>query len=265
MHKQLVIVKLGGGLVTDKNQPFTSRKSAIRLLASEIGKLYRENPETDFLLGNGGGSFAHFTAHEYGLRSGASDPDQYYGMCLAHHGVQRLNGMIVDALVDEGVPAFGISPASILMSRDAKLDDTFIPPVKHLLSKNCVPVIHGDTICDTVKGTSIFSAEECLYACIEPLRESYSKMTVIFATDVDGVADKDGETIPVLDPEEQIVVDGQLVHDVTSGIYGKVETARKAALLVDEVYIVDGGSKGVLAKALQGQTVGTKILPPKKG
>src|SRR5690606_30768869 len=103
-----------------------------------------------------------------------------------------------------------------------------------------------------------------LYACIEPLRKAYSKITVIYATDVVGIADEDSITISVLQPDEQIIINGQLVHDVTSGIYGKVESARKAALLADEVYIVDGGSRGVLAKVLDGQTVGTKVLPAAK-
>jgi isopentenyl phosphate kinase len=255
----LVVIKLGGGLITDKSKPFTLRAEFIKLFAEELNNLRSNYKDTDFLVGNGAGSFGHFGAHEYGLRKGANNDRQYYGMCVTHNGVHKLNGIVASELTAVGLPAFALSPSALFMSSGGQVSSSHLGPVKYLLKNGCIPVLHGDTVCDTTQGTRIFSTEEVLLECIKELRTQYKVITVIYLLATDGVLDEKGNAISILGIQDEVFVHGDLKHDVTGGIVGKIASARKAAVLADKVYLVNGTASGELNKVLNGTNTGTRI------
>jgi len=260
MSRQLVLIKFGGSLITDKRQPFTVRPEKLEFLAAELAAARQANPEADFIIGNGAGSFGHFTAHEYGLREGARTAEQYYGMSVTHNGVVRLNTLVAEALTKQHIPAFAVSPAALFTCADKQLDGQHIAPLVNLLRAGCIPVLHGDTITDTVRGTTILSTEKVLQACLEALAASYDQVFVIYLLDIDGVLSGEGVVIPKLSPAAEVQVRHDLQHDVTGGILGKVVSARQATALAKKVYIASGSKTGVIAAALAGQNVGTQVL-----
>jgi isopentenyl phosphate kinase len=133
--------------------------------------------------------------------------------------------------------------------------------VRRLLEKKCIPVVHGDTICDSVLGTKILSTEAVLMECMLALREQYDEMTVVYLLDSDGVVDKDGKTIPILKADDTLFVNTQLEHDVTGGIVGKIQSARAAARVADKVFLINGAVAGELRKAFTAGNVGTIVEP----
>jgi isopentenyl phosphate kinase len=260
MAKQLVAIKLGGSLITIKNKPFTVQEQHIELFSRELFSVRREWPATDFLIGNGSGSFGHFTAHQYGLREGAHNPAQFYGMCVTHNAVLKLSLMVADTLCNEGVPTFAVSPSSMITCNQGEVAEVNLAPIKVLLENGCVPLLHGDTMTDLVVGTTIMSTEEILLACMREVFTVYDRIVVIYLLDVDGVLDQSGSRIPELGPEDTLAVNRLFHHDVTGGIAAKVAAARKAAYYADTVYLIDGRSPGMLRRAMQGQDVGTRVL-----
>ncbi|MGA3021078.1 MAG: hypothetical protein ABSD68_03970, partial [Candidatus Micrarchaeales archaeon] len=62
--KNLVLVKLGGSLITDKTSPFTPNLDVIKRLAKEIHEA-REEKGMSLIIGHGGGSFPHKPAKDY--------------------------------------------------------------------------------------------------------------------------------------------------------------------------------------------------------
>ncbi|MCC5634486.1 hypothetical protein LC593_01205 [Nostoc sp. CHAB 5844] len=62
---ELVLIKLGGSLITDKNQPYTARPKIMQQLVGEINLLIKQNPSLKFIIGNGAGSFVYQSAHKY--------------------------------------------------------------------------------------------------------------------------------------------------------------------------------------------------------
>jgi isopentenyl phosphate kinase len=260
MKNHLVLIKLGGSLITDKKTPLTARPEPMQLFAAELAKARTANPDVDFIIGNGAGSFGHFTAHEYGLRQGAATPKQFYGMALTHNNVVRLNLLVADALTAEDIPAFPLSPASMLTCSNGQLSSTHLTPLTRLLANNCVPLVYGDTISDDQLGTHILSTEKILDACLDALRGDYNTVTVLYLLDVAGVLDADGAAIPQLQASDDIFMRANLAHDVTGGIVGKVQSARKAAQTADAVYLADGHKTGALQQAIAGSNPGTRIL-----
>lgn len=259
MAGTLAVIKLGGGLITDKTKPLTAKLGRIRRLAAEIAEIHKTGT-VDILLGTGAGSFGHFTAHEYGLSDGAQTTKQLLGMCIAHDEVRRLNMMVVEALVARDAPAFAVSPAGMMTCEDGAISTAHIEPVQLLLKNHCIPVVHGDTICDATRGTTICSTEIVLNACLAQLKDKYDSSTVIYAMNEDGILDESGQVIPQLSSNDAEMVFGTLAHDVTGGVAGKVREARAALDFADRVYIVGGNTPGILSKAIAGEKVGTRVI-----
>ena len=67
--RELVFVKLGGSLITDKTKPFTARMDIIKRLAEEIHEAKGEG-KLKLLIGHGGGSFPHVPAKKYQVHKG---------------------------------------------------------------------------------------------------------------------------------------------------------------------------------------------------
>jgi isopentenyl phosphate kinase len=260
VKQTLIVLKLGGGLITDKAKLATTRQSTIELAAEEVAKAYTTNTDADFLIGNGAGSYGHFAAHQYGLRNGAHTNEQLQGMCLTHNSVRHLNAIVVDALLAQNIPAFATSRASMMTCNEGIIGGVHIEPLRLLLKNRCVPVMHGDTVCDTTRGTTILSTERVLNECLAQLRGAYAKTIVIYAMNEDGVLDALGQAIPELSANDEISVRDTAAHDVTGGILGKIHSARDTLELVDAVYIINGNKRGSLQKAISGEAVGTRII-----
>lgn len=249
---------MGGGFITDKAKPMTPNGEAIRHIAGQIADAHRQYPEIDFIIGNGVGSYAHFTAHEYGLREGIKDRRGVYGAAKTHLNAQKISMLFTEELLAQNLPAFTFSPASMLVNGQKKT--FFAEPLQQALDSSMVPIVHGDTILDAEQGVKIFSTEKILQECLEYLRGAYEKVQVVYFANTDGVYDTDNRTVAVLERGRELAVDYEYGHDVTGGIVGKVESARKAADIADEVFIVGGWQNGVLLRIIERGDGATRVI-----
>ena len=71
MH-DLIFLKLGGSLITDKSREATAREGVIRRAAREMKEALEARPDLRLLVGHGSGSFGHFVAQRYGLVEASS-------------------------------------------------------------------------------------------------------------------------------------------------------------------------------------------------
>jgi isopentenyl phosphate kinase len=258
VSKSLAVIKFGGGLITDKTTPFTARTHQIEHMAGELARVRSQLPDTDILLGNGAGSFGHPPAKQYSLRDGAHTAEQFYGMSVTHNGVQQLNTMVVSALIAQKLPAFSLAPSSMLACTDGEVVARNGQPLRQLLTSGCIPVVYGDTLTDTTRGTTIYSTERVLEQCLQELTGKYDDITVVYVMNASGVMDESGAVLPHLSPDYEVQVTQHAGHDVTGGITGKVAAARVATKTASRVYII-GPQPGALLAALRHEQVGTQI------
>jgi isopentenyl phosphate kinase len=92
------------------------------------------------------------------------------------------------------------------------------------------------------------------------LRAEYTQITVVYLLNAAGVLNKSGEVIATLSPDMIVPALSSLAHDVTAGIDGKIASARKAAMLADEVYVASGKDWHALSEIMAGRHAGTRIL-----
>jgi isopentenyl phosphate kinase len=60
MSQRLVFLKLGGSLITDKNQAHTARLDVLERMAFEIAAARAQDQDLKIVLGHGSGSFGHY-------------------------------------------------------------------------------------------------------------------------------------------------------------------------------------------------------------
>lgn len=258
--RKFLFIKIGGSLTTNKEKIRTANPAFIRKFAREFAAVYRDHSDWRIVLGTGVGSYAHFSAHQYGLREGAKTPEQFYGLAVTHSEAQHINLLITQALMNEHVPAFSLAPSSLLTANNRTIETSQFEPLKLLLMNNCVPVVYGDTILDRTRGTTIFSTEVVLQATLKALAGEYSETCAVYITKTNGVLGQTGKTIRELKVETLVPILKTLEHDVSGGMSGKAEAARTAAKIASRVYII-GPDMQKLRHILAGQDADTRVLP----
>jgi isopentenyl phosphate kinase len=245
--KNLILVKLGGSVITDKSKPFTARISAIIRLGKYIKKKYI-NKTTDLIIGHGAGSFAHIPAAKYQIQKGIVNKDSIWGFCLTSDAAIEINRIVVGELLKLRLKVASFAPMSFIYE-----EKLITEHIKKALSIGIIPVIYGDVIMDEKKGFHINSGEKTLDLLAKKLARYYKKVTVIYFTDTNGVYDDKGKTIEKITPKNFFEVKKFLMGsgniDVTGGMIHKVQESLNLVKKLDaEVYIMNGLSRGKITK-----------------
>lgn len=258
--RELILIKLGGSVITDKSKPFTAKKSVIKRLALEIKRAKNSLRNTDLIVGHGSGSFGHTIAAKYQTQEGIINSNSIKGFCLTSETAVDINRIVLKEFLQARLKVVSFSPMSFVYS-----NDIFLNPIKKSFSLGLVPLIYGDVVFDIVRGFTIFSCERILDILARKLSKNYKSVRIIQAGDTDGVYDQNGRTITRITPRNfQKVkkwIGGSSLTDVTGGMIHKV----KEALLLGKEHnlttlVINGNKKGNLLSAITGNDiVGTKI------
>jgi isopentenyl phosphate kinase len=220
-----IFLKLGGSLITDKTKVEHARPAVIRRLAREIKAAREARPDLRIVLGHGSGSFGHVAAKKHGTREGVADRSGWQGYAEVAAAAARLNQIVTDLFIAEGVPVVSLPPSASARCDDGRLSylDTFV--LRATLEHGLVPLVQGDVALDTVRGATIVSTEDVF---IYLVRE-FQPTRILLAGDVLGVfknAAMRGDIIPVITPEQvaqyATALGGSHGIDVTGGMIGKV-------------------------------------------
>lgn len=254
---ELLFVKLGGSLITDKTRPYTVRQEVLDRLCQEL-RTARARRSISLVLGHGAGSFAHVSAAQHRTHLGLDGPGGWRGFCEVHHDAQRLNALVREALSRAGELAATLQPSASCMLRGGRVIQYEIEPIQRLLVGGVIPMVHGDACVDDELGFSIASTEELFRHLARELRPT----RIILVGKVDGVLDLDGAVIPEINPETLPGVEGALrasdgVADVTGGMLQKVRLALELGAPTE---IINGLVPGLLTRALEGERdLGTTV------
>lgn len=261
---EVVLVKLGGSLITDKRRPETARTDVIERLARELEEL--DPSEVRLVLGHGSGSFGHVAAARHGIHEGVETPEKLLGVTETQDRAATLNRVVIGALRRSGVPAFSLAPSSFLVSAGGVPAELWIAPLLDALRLGMLPVVHGDVVMDRELGASISSTEAVFLALAERLQaRDVIVRRSIWLGETDGIYDSRGVTIEKLplDAVGEVLdrLEGASGTDVTGGMRHRLETAASLAELGVESWIANGLEPGVLGQILKGRWAkGTRVL-----
>lgn len=262
----IYIVKLGGSLITNKNEPFSLRKKIIRNAVSEIVESGKKT-----IIIHGGGSFGHPIAKKYNIISGLDNSieNQIFGLAQTHNVMTKLNNKVLEEFLHREISAISIDPSSIFI-KDPKKGIDFNPEVVKLtLDLGIIPILYGDIILSRDGNFSILSGDTIILKLCENLEE-FEISKVIFAMEIDGLYVKDSETneikLATTISHEQIEsialanLKGKI--DITGGIRKKLENIKKIIDLGIPVQLISGLKENNIKNALNGKKVKATYFKP---
>jgi len=244
--KNLILVKLGGSVITYKERPFTARRENIVRLAREILKFRNKN--TDLIIAHGGGSFPHVPASKYQTQNGIINKNSVLGFSLTADAAIQINRIVVTEFLNLKAPVASFAPLSFIYGKRV-----FFDPIKKALEIGLIPIIYGDVIMNEKQGFEIYSGEKTLDLLAGKFAPDYAKVKIIYYTDVNGVYDENGKTVSSITPKNFATIKKNLTGskktDVTGGMLHKVTESLKLVQNIDAVvYITNGLSRGKSTK-----------------
>ena len=276
--KELVFLKLGGSLITDKTQPYTPLLDVMDDLALQIKTALQTHPNLRLVLAHGAGSFGHVPASEYKTRDGLppkstplihrerdeTEENYWEGFAEVWYQASSLNRFVMKALHNAGMHTIALPPSASIIASNGQVSLWDTTPIRMALATGIVPVIFGDTVFDEVRGGTILSTEDLfmsLASALGPERILLAGLEAAVWADFPERT-KIVETItPQSFHEIKAGVGKSAAADVTGGMESKVKQMLDSVTANPEmtVQIFSGVEPGNIVRALTGEVLGTVI------
>jgi len=262
LKPNLIVLKLGGSVITIKEKPLTPNNEAIKRLAKEI----KQAETKQLILIHGGGSFGHPIAKKYKINEGFKDAQQIAGFSETRQAMTQLNKIILDALIQAGIPAVTLQPSAFITTDKGRIKHIETEAIQGLLKLGVTPVLYGDAVLDQTLGFTILSGDQLAAKTALQLNAK----RIIIGADVDGLyttdpkADPSARLIQQITPKEleklQGRIGGSKATDVTGGMLGKTLELIPAVKRGVGAIIVNALKPNNVYKALKDEKIkGTKI------
>ena len=275
--KELVFLKFGGSLITDKTQPYTPLLDRMDDIALQIATTLQTQPNLRLVIGHGAGSFGHVAASEYKTRAGYPRPsplmhrerdeteENYWkGFAEVWYQASSLNRYVMKALHKANVRAISLPPSSSVIATEGKVSVWETTPIRMGLSARIVPVIFGDVVFDEIRGGTILSTEDLfmhLARALSPERILLAGLEAAVWEDFPARTKKIEKITPRTFDEFSRGIGKSEGADVTGGMKSKVAQMLELVQYNHElsVQIFSGTEPGNIVHTLTGETLGTVI------
>ena len=258
----LTFLKLGGSLITNKDQPETALIDQINSLLSQIADWRLAHPGEQLLIGHGSGSFGHHIAAKAGTRQGVRSPEESLGYQQVWYSARKLNQIILEQAQLLNLPLIVFPPSASITSDNHEIKFWNLHPLTHSLNMGLLPLVYGDVVPDLALGGTILSTEDVFFH----LAHHFHPDRILLAGKIKGIyADfpANQHLISHISAQSDVTefLQGSASLDVTGGMVTKVQTMQ--ALCRDlaglTVQIFSAVVPGALRQALDGAAIGTVI------
>ncbi|MDN5845762.1 MAG: isopentenyl phosphate kinase family protein [Candidatus Nitrosocosmicus sp.] len=178
ISSNLVVIKLGGSVVTFKEKPLTPNYGGIDKILevlSEIKKNFK------VIIVHGGGSFGHYWSVKYDMHT-KPYPYSDLGVSVVHESMIKLNQIIINKLIESNLKPYSIQPSTFVFNGVA--DPVRIHNILDMtIGNDLIPVTFGDVIHTSENNFSILSGDTIMSMLCKELHPKFS----IFTTNVDGL------------------------------------------------------------------------------
>jgi isopentenyl phosphate kinase len=260
--KKLIILKIGGSVITDK---FSKRPKAnfknLKRISKEIASVYVPK-KMSLILIHGAGSYGHLIVFKTGIGKGIKDKKQLKAFAETQRLQNELNLIVTKYLINENLPAFPYQASVNAVMKSGRLIKMDISTIKGLLEIGMIPVLFGVPAYDENQKCSILSGDQIASYLAKKLKAK----KIIHGTDVNGIFTED----PNINPNAKLIPEinskninrvlkllkGSRAIDVTGGMFGKISELLKSKV---ETQIINALVPKNIAKSLKGKSFGTVI------
>ncbi len=261
----MILIKLGGSVITDKSVPLSFSKDVVYKMGEAIYGLSESEP---VILVHGGGSFGHYYSVQYDMHT---KPRRYSldGFAIVRNSMVKLNSLILDVLAQCGLRTYCCPPSVLVYSNDAPYHDGSITnkynaipervqELQTIAKSGMCPVLYGDAMWHKDKMSYILSGD----VIMSMLSEMLHPRLAVFTMDVDGLytSMESKKIIPKVDAQrlaEFNITDDTQKNDVTGGMVRKVRAATEISSNGADVFFVNGKKPDRLTNILHNKYAGT--------
>jgi isopentenyl phosphate kinase len=262
-NDNLIIIKLGGSVITYKDKPLTPNYLAIEKMANIIKELKTHNK---IIIVHGGGSFGHYWSIKYDMHtlpSAYSDE----GISRVRESMIKLNSIIVEKFIAINLKPFSIHASSFVFN-NLHCREQIMDMMDMIKNNDLIPITYGDVIHTSGGNFSILSGDTLMNILSVNLKPRFS----IFTTNVDGIYDNitNGNLVPniLISKTKELLTKGadtkiefsSMVCDVTGGMKRKISESINIANKGIPVYLINGFYPERMIDIINGsEFIGTSI------
>ena len=247
----MIVIKLGGSVITVKNKAYTVNFSNVDQIAGEIARILLKLKKK-LIIVHGTGSFGKPPALKYGYMDGNIKSSKT-PVAQIKAGILGLHHELIKTLVKKGVKAISLPCDALVDFSGGKIKKINKPYIKKWLNKGFLPVINSD-ILPNGKYFSVCSSDNIA----SYLANEFKADKLIFLTDVDGIYDDRQNLIKKILKNDLLELKyscQKSTKDVSGAMPGKIE---QIITLFGhghnvKVHILNGFSQGRLRNLLFGK------------
>ena len=241
----MILIKLGGSIITNKEKPLSPRISTIDKISKQLKKIHEP-----IILVHGGGSFGHYWSVKYGMHT---KPDKYslHGVSVVKNSMIQLDKIILDSLIKNKLAPYCLPPTDFM---DGNRPITKkVKEISKIAQSGLIPVSYGDALWYGKKKSYILSGDKIMSILAKILRPRLS----VFVLNVDGLYSdfKTKTLVREMDGDQVSIED--IPMDVTGGMKRKVEEATRISKMGLDVFFVNGNKPERITNATKGKFDGT--------
>ena len=235
----MILIKLGGSIITNKKKPLTPNLSAINKIADQLRKI-RE----PFVVVHGGGSFGHYWSVKYDMHT---KPAKYSkkGVSVVKNSMVELNKIILDSFQQHGLNPYCLPPTDFMIGN--KPAQRKIREITKIAKVGLVPISFGDVLWYGENKFYILSGDKIMGILSKVLKPRI----VIFVLNVDGVYSdmKTKKLLHEIKGEKTVI--SKVGMDVTGGMSRKIDEATSISKSGINVFLVNGNKPSRIVDAIR--------------
>jgi len=239
----MILIKLGGSIITNKERPQSARRIAIWNMLRQINNI--DEPK---ILVHGGGSYGHYWSVKYGMHT---KPARYSlkGLSVVKNSMIELDKIILDYAAKFGNPlnTYSLPPTDFMNGN--KPIRSKIEKIGEMAKSGLIPVTYGDALWYGQKKSYILSGDVIMTAIAKVLKPRLS----VFVLNVDGVYSDTKSKKLIHDFKKEKPKISKNSMDVTGGMTRKITEATKISKSGLKVFFVNGNKPQRITDAVSGK------------
>ena len=224
----MLLVKLGGSIVTNKEKPLTPRRKTIDNVVRSLKKIHEP-----MVVVHGGGSFGHYWSVKYDMHTKPAKYD-LRGVSIVKNSMVELNKIILQSFLSNKLNPYSLPPTDFVSGNKPILKK--IKEIKKIAQSNLIPITYGDALWYGEKKSYILSGDVIMTMIAKVLRPRLS----VFVLNVDGLYGDIKKKKLIYEFKNKQLSFTKPTTDVTGGMKRKVEEASKISKLGLKVFFVNG-------------------------
>jgi isopentenyl phosphate kinase len=235
----MILIKLGGSIITNKDKPLSSRKKTIDSIASKLKSI-----DEPLMIVHGGGSFGHYWSVKFGMHTKPSKYD-IRGVSVVKNSMVELNKIILDSFLKNKMNPYCLPPTDFVSGN--KPIPKKINEIKQIAKSGLVPITYGDALWYGGGKSYILSGDKIMTILARVLRPRLT----IFVLNVDGLYSDFKKKTLIDDMIDQKLSFMKIGNDVTGGMKRKVEEAFKISKMGLKVFFTNGNKPDRIINAIK--------------